>query len=294
MTFFCVRIRSYGHMSSPSAPAIIFNEALARMRRSRAKGREHFLMSRILDDLSERLLDINRGFEAAAIFADTDIRYGLPAARIPEAALYPALDIINNPLPEKSQDIIISILGLHVVNDVPGAMIQMQRALKPDGVMMAVLFGGDTLNELRQVLYKADDLIHGGISPRVHPFADYSALAALLQRTGFALPVVDTDRINVRYSSIVKLFSDLRDMGETSALMESAVKPLTPAYLTSAMQIYAKDYSHDNGKLPATFELMWMTGWAPHESQQKPLRPGSAKTRLADVLGAKETKLDKD
>ena len=192
------------------------------------------------------------------------------------------------PFADASLDLVVSALALQGVNDLPGVLVQIRRALKPDGLFMAALLGGDTLSELRQSFAQAEAEIEGGASPRVAPFADVRAMGALLQRTGFALPVTDTERITVRYASLLSLLRDLRRMGATNALAERRRLPLRRPTLLRAMEIYGERFADPDGKVRATFEIVWVSGWAPDASQQQPLRPGSAKTRLADALGAVE------
>ncbi len=188
----------------------------------------------------------------------------------------------------QSVDLITSGLGLHVINDLPGVLVQVRRALKPDGLFLAALFGGETLTELRQSLAAAEIETTGGVSPRVAPFADVRDLGGLLQRAGFALPVADVERTVVRYRDLFSLARDLRMMGATNALVERSRKPMRRDMLAAAMAHYARHFSDPDGKLRATFDIVYLTGWAPHESQQQPLKPGSAKSRLADALGARE------
>jgi SAM-dependent methyltransferase len=185
-------------------------------------------------------------------------------------------------------DLVTSILALHAVNDLPGVLVQARHALKPDGLFLAALFGGETLIELRQSLAAAEIEISGGISPRVAPFGDVRDLGGLLQRAGFALPVADVERTVVRYSDFFSLVRDLRAMGETNALAERSRKPMSRTMLAAAMAHYAANFSDTDGKLRATFDIVYLTGWAPHESQQQPLKPGSGVSRLADALGTDE------
>jgi len=192
------------------------------------------------------------------------------------------------PFAPASLDLVVSSLSLHWANDVIGALVQARLALKPDGLFIGALFGGSTLTELRQALTAAELELTGGAGPRVSPFADPSDAAGLLQRAGFALPVADVDRVTVRYDHPLKLMADLRRMGETSVLAERHPRPLTRTVLARAFEIYARDFADPDGRLPATFEILTLTGWSPSETQQKPLRPGSAKMRLADALGAVE------
>jgi SAM-dependent methyltransferase len=191
------------------------------------------------------------------------------------------------PFAEDRFGLIISTLALHWVNDLPGALVQARRALKPDGLFLAAFLGGRTLGELRACLLAAEIEIRGGASPRVSPFADAYDIAHLLQRAGFALPVADSDTVTVWYEEPLRLLKDLRAVGETNALVESGL-PLTRAILSRTMALYRDRFAGAEGRVAATFEIITATGWRPHESQQQPLKPGSARVRLADALGVKE------
>ena len=191
------------------------------------------------------------------------------------------------PVPDQSQDLIVSLMSLHWANDLPGALSQIRRALRPDGLFLGALLGAGTLKELRAVLTQAELEIRGGAQARVSPFADGFDGAALLQRAGFALPVADVDRLTVRYPDLYALVQDLRAMGETNALA-GAIRPMTRGLLARAVELYAERFGEPDGRIPATFEIIHLAGWAPHESQQKPLPRGSAKVRLADALGVRE------
>ncbi len=192
------------------------------------------------------------------------------------------------PFAEASLDLVVSTLALHWTNDLVGSLIQIRRALKPDGLFIGSILGGATLTELRQCLLAAESELSGGAGLRVSPFADAFDAAALLQRAGFALPVADVDQVTVRYGHPFDLLRDLRSMGETNVLLDRPRKPLSRAVLMRAMALYLDRFAQPDGKVPATFEIVTVTGWAPHESQQKPLKPGSAKMRLADALGTVE------
>jgi SAM-dependent methyltransferase len=192
------------------------------------------------------------------------------------------------PFRDGSLDLVVSALALQFVNDLPGALIQIRRALKPDGLFLAALIGGDSLAELRAAFAQAESEVEGGISPRVAPFADLRDLGALLQRAGLALPVTDIDRVTVRYASPLALMHDLRRMGATNVLTERRRKPLRRATLRRLFEIYAERFADPDGRIRATFEIVWLSGWAPHESQQQPLKPGSARARLADALRTTE------
>jgi len=192
------------------------------------------------------------------------------------------------PLEPESANLVLSPLSLHLVNDTPGTLIRIRRALKPDGLFLAAIPGSGTLQELRDVLLSAEAELTGGASPRVIPFADVRDVGALLQRAGFSLPVVDAETHTVRYDSLFPLMRDLRAMGMTNPLAGRSRVPVTRRFFVRAAELYAERYSDPDGRIRATFSIIYASGWAPHESQQKPLKPGSAKMRLADAL-RKET-----
>jgi SAM-dependent methyltransferase len=183
---------------------------------------------------------------------------------------------------------VVSACALQFVNDLPGTLIQVRRALKPDGLFLAAMIGGDSLAELREAFAQAEAEVEGGVSPRVAPFADLRDLGGLLQRAGFALPVTDVDRLSVRYTSPFALMHDLRRMGAGNALSERRRTPLRRATLRRVLEIYTERFSDPDGRVRATFEIIWLSGWAPHQSQRQPLKPGSATTRLADALRTQE------
>lgn len=289
-------------MDTTKAPPEIFDIALQNIRRARAARRApSFLARRCGEDAAERLCDVNRRFQHALIigpeaFAQS-LLSGLPKDKYPENITQrdvenlPEAAIAENPradtLPAK-YDLIISGLRLHAISDLPGALILQRQQLSPDGLFIGAMFGGETLSELRRAAYAADEAVLGGLTPRVYPFADYSQAAALLQRSGFALPVIDTDRLTVRYKDLQRLFEDIRDLGDTNCLYGRNRALSSKAWRDVLLETYMREF-HDAKKYKATFEILWLTGWAPHESQQKPLRPGSAKMRLADALGVNET-----
>jgi SAM-dependent methyltransferase len=284
----------------------IFDRKLlrARQRRARALGPETFLIDRVAADLGERLSVVLRRFDraldlgtptdavrrvlAASGKVGTIIAAEPAAARLDVSALGVAADEEALPFADGSLDLVVSALALQFVNDLPGTLIQIRRALKADGLLLAALIGGDSLTELREAFAAAESEVEGGVSPRVAPFADVRELGALLQRAGLALPVVDSDRFTVRYDSVFALMRDLRRMGATNVLNERRRTPLRRATLQRMAEIYARRFADADGRLCASFEIAWLSGWAPHESQQKPLKPGSATQRLADALGAKE------
>jgi SAM-dependent methyltransferase len=287
------------------APTLFDRPGLrVRQRRARALGPVVFLLDRIAEEFAERISAVMRRFERAVDLGTPDaaLRRALMGtgkivtmvAAVPDAHRLDgsfarvAADEEALPFADGSLDLVVSALALQFVNDLPGTLIQIRRALKPDGLLLAALIGGDTLSELREAFAAAESEIEGGLSPRVAPFADVREFGALLQRAGFALPVVDSDRLTVRYPSVLALMRDLRRMGATNVLSERRRAPLRRATLDRVAQIYGARFADADGRLRATFEIIWLTGWAPHESQQKPLTPGSARHRLAEALGTRE------
>lgn len=281
---------------------IVFDRRLLRARRRRAArlGAATFLIDRVAEELAERLSVVLRQFALAVdLGTPTDaVRRALAANEAVgtligvDATPRPGLDVIADeealPFRPASLDLVVSALALQFVNDLPGALVQVRRALKPDGLFLAALIGGDSLMELRQAFAAAEAEVEGGASPHVAPFPDVREMGALLQRAGFALPVTDVDRLIVRYASPLDLMGDLRRMGATNALAERRRMPLRRATLTRMTEIYAARFADPDGRIRATFDIVWLSGWAPHESQQKPLAPGSAAARLSDALGTRE------
>ncbi|CAD5250773.1 SAM-dependent methyltransferase [Bosea sp. 62] len=280
--------------------SVVFDRALYRRRLSAAlaAGYPDFLLVRCAADLDERLSAVLRRFERAADLGTPlplvgpvlQARAGdlLRMAEVAETSATIVGDLEALPFAAESLDLAASLLALHAVNDLPGSLIQIKRALRPDGLFIACLLAGQSLTELRQSLLAAEVELTGGASPRVAPFADLRDLGGLLQRAGFALPVIDSESVTVRYGDMFGLLRDLRAMGWANALTERSRKPLRRAVLLRAAELYAERFADPDGRLRATFEIVWLSGWAPHESQQKPLRPGSAKARLADALGVPE------
>ncbi|HZZ89337.1 MAG TPA: methyltransferase domain-containing protein [Caulobacteraceae bacterium] len=294
-----------------SGPPRLFDRDLHRRRLDRAARRyasASFLKRRAAVDIVQRLETIRRNFpvavdlgsrdgsfaralaasDAAAkvgVLFQTDLSAAMLAGR-PGPRLVADEELL--PFAPESLDLVVSSLALHWTNDFVGALIQIREALKPDGLFLGAILGGSTLIELRGALMSAELELRGGAGPRVSPFADAFDAAQLLQRAGFALPVADTDRVTVRYDHVFALMADLRAMGETSTLVEGAGRPLTRGVLARAAEIYADKFAEPDGRLVATFEILTLTGWAPDASQQKPLRPGSAKMRLADALKVTE------
>jgi SAM-dependent methyltransferase len=191
------------------------------------------------------------------------------------------------PLQPESIDLAVSALAFQFVNDLPGVLAQVRRALRPDGLLLAAMLGGDTLTELRQSFAAAEAECEGGVSPRVAPLADLRDIGALLQRAGFALPVTDVDRVVVRYDSAFALMHDLRRMGATNILVERRRTPTRRATMLRMAQIYGEGFADSDGRIRATFDVIWLSGWAPHPSQPKPLRPGSAKASLEEAVRGK-------
>lgn len=289
----------------PPLPAI-FDRALLRARLARAARRSsaHFLLARATEDLVDRLTPVLRTFAAVLDCGSPGPAVADALGRVLPAATVTRLqtgaegrpveartalvtgDEERLPFAPGSFDLAVSCLALQSVNDLPGTLIQLRRTLRPDGLFLACLLGGQTLSELRGVLAGAESEVLGGASPRVAPFADLRDLGGLLQRAGFALPVTDTDLITVRYGSVFGLMADLRAMGLANVLVERRRQPTPRAVMLRAAQLYAARFADPDGRVRATFELVWLSGWAPHESQQKPLQPGTARMRLADALAA--------
>ena len=259
------------------------------MRRARAARMtgERFLLHEAAEGIAARLAPVNRTFASALALDGRAAGLLQGTAAKWSTGAFGADDRLETA--SGGFDLAVSILSLHALNDLPGALAQIRRALKPDGLFVAALFGGATLNEMRDAFAAGEIETLGGITPRVAPFADVRELGALLQRAGFALPVADVERTAVRYSAFKTLADDLRMLGETNALTGRA-RTLSRATLKAALAHYAAKHADADGKLRATFDIVYLTGWSPHESQQQPLRPGSAKARLADVLGTMEHK----
>ncbi len=291
---------------------VVFDRPLIAARRRRAIAAAvpgtDFLVDHVASDLADRLATLSRRFATAAVIggptdalaeavaasgrADRVIRADLfapgPAGRHPVDLV---IDDERLPFAEASLDLVVSGLTLQWVNDLPGALVQIRRALRPDGLFLATFVGGDSLTELRQAFLAAESERRGGASPRVPPFADLRDLGGLLQRAGFALPVSDVDRLTLRYATPFHLMRDLAAQGASNPLAERTRGLTSPRLLARAAELYADDASDPDGRVRATITLVSMSGWAPHESQQRPLRPGSAKARLANALGAREIKL---
>ena len=269
---------------------LVFDRALARKKRSHISQDHDFLFQYAAEHLNDRLKDINRDFEKILQIGGR-VNLSLPNTICMDLA--GDTDLIADeemlPFADSSLDLVLSPLNLHSVNDLPGALIQIRRALKPDGLFIAAMFGGETLYELRDCLTKAELSLSGGLSPRVFPFADKQQMGGLMQRAGFALPVVDSDLITVTYPTLQKLMRDLKGMGESNIISARKKSLTTPRFFDTVESIYKNTYSEDD-KLTATFEVIFLTGWAPHASQQNPLRPGSAKNKLSEALGTTEIK----
>jgi NADH dehydrogenase [ubiquinone] 1 alpha subcomplex assembly factor 5 len=294
-----------------ASPAQIFDRKLLSRRRDRFAADAHghdFLLERVADDIAERLAIVRRTFPLAV---NIGASHGIVSRRIRGIAgitdivdvdLSPHLlaqcdglrvvaDEEALPFATGSLDLVVSGLALQLVNDLPGTLVQIRRALKPDGLLLAALLGGSTLTELRQAWLSAEAELTGGASPRVAPFADVRDLGALLQRAGFALPVVDSETVTVSYESPLALMREVKAMGASNMLSARNRRPVSRPLLVRVCEIYADMFALPNGRVPATFEILTLTAWAPDASQPKPLQPGSAKARLADALGVDERKL---
>lgn len=283
----------------------LFDRSATRRHRDRAAttfGDHDFLHREVADRLTDRLRDVNRSFDTVLDLGGGHGATGLP--RTPKTVITGdiserllrttcptgpvAMDEEFLPVADNAFDLVLSSLALHWVNDLPGALVQIRRALKPDGLFLAAILGGDTLIELRRAFLDADAETTGGTSPHTSPVADVADAGALLQRAGFALPVIDTDTLTVTYDDMFALMRDLRGMGETNAVAARRKSFLRRDTLFAAAARYQELYADADGRIPATFQIIWLTGWAPAETQQQPLRPGSAGSRLADALGSDE------
>jgi NADH dehydrogenase [ubiquinone] 1 alpha subcomplex assembly factor 5 len=281
-----------------AADIIIFDRSRLQKNRARTAAniqKYDFLHRWVSSQITERLQDIKHSFIKILQIGGT----------VPMAQNAFHMDIGKNIISEYSNlsfmgdeeflpikksffDLIISSLTLHATNDLPGALVQLKRALKPDGLFIAAMFGGETLRELRESLMHAEMELKGGASPRVFPFADKPQMGNLMQRAGYALPVVDSEIVTVTYENLFKLMHDLRGMGETNIILKRNNAYMGREFFSRAADYYAKNFSEPGGRIRASFEIIFLLGWSPHESQQKPLKPGSATIRLADALDTKE------
>ncbi|NUH66907.1 SAM-dependent methyltransferase [Sulfitobacter sp. S0837] len=266
-------------------PSLTDPTALAQ-HRARATGRGMFLQETAFDEVKDRLEVVNKSFTAPAIVT------GFPqiwSALHSNAKLVPDSETLD--LTPQTHDLVVHAMGLHWANDPIGQFIQCRRALRPDGLLQAVAFGGQTLHELRACLGQAEAEITGGMSPRIAPMAELRDLGGLLQRAGLALPVADSLPLTVEYADAWALMRDLRAMGETNALGGRLRRPTARGVLNRAAELYTAHFTAPSGRITATFDLIFLTGWAPDDSQPKPLRPGSAQQRLADALNSREEPL---
>jgi len=296
-----------------------FDRPTVRHRRDRAAttlADADFLIAHVCGSVAERLEDVNRRFARIAVVGAGDgsvarmlhERYAperlvqvdgsATMARMARAGCPAALTLVGDeetlPLAEEAFDLIVAPLTLHAVNDLPGALIQMRRALAPDGLLIAAMLAGDTLAPLRDAFARAEMETVDGVSPRVSPMADLRDLGGLLQRAGLALPVADRETVTVRYGSPLRLLHDLRAMGESNALAERRRVFLRRDTLMLALAMLREEHEDDDGKVPLRFDIAFLHGWAPSPEQQQPLRPGSAKMRLADALDTTERPLRDD
>lgn len=266
-----------------TTPPLLTDRSALLRNRARAKADALFLHDEVAAEVQERLIEVNRTFTAPAVVTGFPPVWPMPGARVLADD-----DVLD--LPVAGHDLVIHALGLHWANDPVGQLVQCRRALVPDGLFLGFLFGGQTLAELRACLAQAEAEVTGGLSPRVLPMGEIRDLGALLQRAGFALPVADSFTKTVTYGDFGALLHDLRAMGEGNALAARLRRPTRRAVFARAAELYEAHHAQD-GRLRATFEIICLTGWSPHEGQQKPLRPGSAAQRLADALGTAELRL---
>lgn len=277
-----------------TARPLIFDRPLALARLQRRKDRPALIEERVAEELGERLALINRRFADGLLVAHHP---ALLAGALEASGKVGRLGLLKPPggerldLPPQSLDAIFHMLDLQTVNDVPGLLAEMRLALRPDGLLMIACFGGETLGELRTAWLEAEERVSGAASLRVAPMITVRDMGSLLQQAGLALPVVDKDRLTVRYGNPFALMLELRSLGFSNPMAERSRRPVSRRLLAAVAETYSRRFSDADGRVRATLELVWATGWAPHESQQKPLQPGSAKARLADALKVKEQKL---
>ncbi|HEX9405043.1 MAG TPA: methyltransferase domain-containing protein [Steroidobacteraceae bacterium] len=272
---------------NPNIAPVLFDRALLRARQGRALRGEPatFLLDRVAQDMEERLHAVLRDFaDVADVWTPAETLRNALSDRFKSVAHVDPSEQETLRFEPESLDLVVSALAFQFVNDLPGVLAQIRRALRPDGLLLAAMIGGETLTELRQSFAAAEAECEGGLSPRVAPFADLRDVGALLQRAGFALPVTDVDRIVVRYTNAFALMQDLRRMGATNILRERRRTPTRRATMLRMAQIYSERFADPDGRIRATFDVIWLSGWAPHESQQQPLRPGSAKASLAEAV----------
>ncbi|MFN4100277.1 MAG: hypothetical protein ACK4GT_10910, partial [Pararhodobacter sp.] len=274
-------------MSAPHPPTLTDRTALARFRDRARRDPELFLHEDAADEVQERLIEVNRTFTAPVVVTPFPQVW---EGKLPNARIIPDAPVLD--LEPGAHDLVIHALALHWADDPLGQIIQSRQALRPDGLFLGVMFGGQSLHELRAVLAQAESDVTGGLSPRVLPMGEIRDLGALLQRAGLALPVADSATRRVLYRDLLHLMHDLRAMGEVNALANRRRVPLRRAVLARAAQLYQEAFADSEGRLPATAETLFLTGWAPAESQPKPLRPGAAAQRLAEALGTRETPLE--
>lgn len=279
-------------MRSERPPLFDFSASRRARARAHALNGDRFIDQSAAEGLADRLAAVTRKFTNGLWIGDA-----IPAEIAPFSQSWTCVDFDAQEFLQAGEsrfDVAVSLFSLQTINDLPGALVQIRRALKPDGLFMAALLGGGTLGELRDAFAHAESTTRGGISPRVSPFADVRDMGSLLQRGGFALPVSDIERLTVRYGDFFGLARDLRAHGLTNVMSERSKAPLRRDTLAALLAQYASQHADPDGKLRAKFEVLYLTGWSPHDSQQQPLKPGSAKSRLADALGTSETPLPKN
>lgn len=288
---------------------VIFDRRLVRWRRTRSlrvKERPTFLDDVVRDELYDRLKSVKRIFRRIVLHASPDTDFGMSLRK-----LYPTAQILQTdsvetslatvvfddealPFPDQSLDVFVYVSGLEFVNDTPGVLRQIKNALTPDGLFIGAALGGNTLHELKAAWLACEASLNEGASPRIAPLVDVREWGGLLQRAGFALPVVDRDRLTVRYANALELMRDLRALGLANSLKARSRRVVTQHLLERVAEHYAVNNADPDGRIRATFEMIYLTGWSPHHSQQKPLQPGSARQRLSDALNVKEQKLKRD
>ena len=268
-------------------PKPVFDPQLieARQRRAKRYKTDRLIWTRTLADAQERLADINRDFPNVLVQGPEEL-----VQAFEQSFTAPGRKIAAVPDTAKPYDLVVSLMHMHFENDINAVLGDLTSRLKPDGFFLCCFFGGQTLRRLRHVLYQAEEKLYGQVSPRIAPMIRLDQAVQLLGRCGLAMPVADRDVLNIHYKSLERLYEDLRAMGQTNALATRSPRPVSRRFFELVEKLYRQRHMDEQGRLPVCFETLWLSGWAPHPDQPKALKPGTAKTRLADALGVKEMK----
>lgn len=281
----------------PPPPKVFDHALVVRHLSARRPGADDFVTGLVLEDLGERLMRVNRAFSKALIMGPhgallpthgTSKMGPFEFTRVASVVGAEGVEVVDPEalaLPATDYDLVVSVFDLQIVNDVPGFLAQVRAHLRPDGLFLAAFAGGQTLTELRQAFLAADTKVNGGVFARVAPFIQLGDAGGLLQRARFALPVTDVEPHTVRYSSPLALMAEIKELGASNPLVERPRQATTRGLLAAASAVYDAEFADPDGRVRASLEIVWLSGWAPHESQQKPLKPGSATVSLKAILG---------